>query len=68
MAKTAKTRNPDRKSGKAWGKNHTPTIKTLTSEQQERKAHKDAERRRRRIVTHERGSSINYADFLLGMG
>jgi hypothetical protein len=51
MAKqTAKTRNPDgRRNGKAWGKDHNATAKVLSPEAQERKAHKDAERARKRV-------------------
>lgn len=65
MAKVAsKTRNSDgRKSGKAWKKSHNAPVKTLTPEQQERKAQKDAERERRRTVSHERGSNVTMPSF-----
>lgn len=64
MAKqTAKTRNPERRSGKAWGKSHTPTIKTLTPEQQERKAQKDAERARKRSPRREPGYNYTMPSF-----
>ena len=43
---TAKTRNPDRKNGKAWGKNHAPAVKVLSPEAQLRKAEKDLRRQR----------------------
>lgn len=64
MAKTAKTRNPDRHgSGKAWSKNHDAPVKVLTPEQQAHKAHKDAERARKRVVGSERGPSITMPRF-----
>lgn len=62
-AKTAKTRNGDRRSGKAWGKNHNAPVKVLSPEAQERKAHKDAERARRGPASHERGSNITMPRF-----
>jgi hypothetical protein len=58
VAKTVKTGNPDRRSGKAWGKNHAAKVKVLTTEQQEHKAHKDAERERRRVASQDRGSNV----------
>lgn len=57
--KTAKTRNPERRSGKAWGKSHNdPAKKKLTAEQEARKMHKDAERKKRRPAQSERGFSL----------
>lgn len=47
MAKTAKTRNPDRKNGKAWAKNHTSTVRVLSTEAQMRKAEKEDRRSKR---------------------
>lgn len=45
---SAKTRNSERKNGKAWGKSHNAPVKVLSAEAQQSKAHKDAERRRKR--------------------
>lgn len=56
--KAAKTRNPERRNGKAWGKNHNAPAKVLSPEAQERKAHKDAERERKREVSHKPGWNI----------
>jgi hypothetical protein len=61
--KTAKTHNSDRKSGKAWGRNHVATAKTLSPEAQARKAHKDAERVKKAPVSHVRGSNITMPKF-----
>lgn len=43
--KTVKSRNSDRRSGKAWSKKHEASVKALSPEDQARKAHKDAERK-----------------------
>lgn len=56
-AASSKTRNSDRRNGKAWGKNHSPQVKSLTKEQQERKVHKDAERTKNKKPRKEAGNS-----------
>lgn len=44
-AKVAKSRNSDRRSGKAWGKSHDAPVKVLSPEAQARKALREAERK-----------------------
>lgn len=50
-AKT-KTRNPDRKSGKAWSRGHSTTVKAKSPEALARKAEKDARRAQRATLAH----------------
>lgn len=57
-AKATKTRNPDRRNGKAWGKGHNAPAKVFSREAQERRAHKRAERERARTPRSERGFSV----------
>lgn len=54
--KAVKTRNPDRRSGKAWGKNHNAPARVLSPEAQARRAAKKA--KRAQVIRHERGLSI----------
>jgi hypothetical protein len=49
--KTAKTRNSERKSGKAWGNGHAATAKVLSPEAVARKAEKEARRGKRVVGT-----------------
>lgn len=51
MATGTKTRNPDRKNGKAWGKNHDKVTSAKTKPEKEKKA---------KSPRHPRGSSITW--------
>lgn len=52
MADKTKTRNSDRKNGKAWGKGHNAPVKAMSAEALQRKAEKDARRAQRAVQTH----------------
>lgn len=62
MAKTqtAKTRNTERRSGKAWGKHHNPTVEEIRRAQERdgRRKEKRAAREKRVVVHGERGLNI----------
>ncbi len=51
-SKNVKSRNSDRRSGKAWGKDHTATTEVLTAEQEQNKKIKQIERKNRQISRH----------------
>ena len=52
MADKTKTRNSDRKSGKAWGRQHNAPVKPKSAESLQRKADKDARRAARSELAH----------------
>jgi len=53
VAKAAtKTKNPERRSGKAWSRNHNAPVKAKSAEALARKAEKDARRAERAEFSH----------------
>lgn len=66
MAKqTAKTRNPDRRNGKAWGKHHNLTVADVQQAQDRRakQATRRAAREAKAVVHHSGGFSVTMPSF-----